>query len=362
MSGLESDFMEQFAEDGTFDFVKAEIARVNATTSPEASAEDTDSTPSETDEQAAVEPVTTEPEGDEVVVEPEGDEPAAPPADGDEEEMFLELTPELEALINEKYDGDINKALNALPNAQSVIGRQGNELGDVKRQLAEIQEKLNRPVPQAYDAWPDSDDEPEEIVPVYRNIAEQAFDNEDPQTFIRAVETWREVDPLGAATYRDAKRVELLLREREDQTAPAQDDLEPRMAALVEKYPDIQKPEIQQEIGALAQARPTLGRLLADATTAERVQILEDLYVEVAGRKASDTSQHALRKVAIRRSEEATQARQAAQVARGGGGAPTPTEPEDVRIPLGKTKQSMSANKLGAELEAIFGHKVDIGE
>jgi len=360
MSELESELQEQFEKDGTAQFVRDHIAAANAVQSPEADAEDTDSTPSETDELDTTEPVT--PEEPTAVASPVEDEAVEPLADGEDEEMFLELTPELEALINEKYDGDINKALNALPNAQSVIGRQGNELGDVKRQLAEIQEQLARPAPQSYAAWPDPDDEPEEIVPVYREIAEAAFVNEDPQTFIRSVETWAQVDPLGAATFRDSKRVELLLREREDQPLSAQDDLEPRMAALVAKYPEIQKPEIQQEIGKLAQARPTLGRLLADATTEERVQILEDLYVEVAGRQASDTSQTALRRVAIKRSEEATQARQAAQVARGGGGTPKPTEPEDVRIPMGKTKQSMSANKLGAELEAIFGHKVEIGE
>jgi hypothetical protein len=171
---------------------------------------------------------------------------------------------------------------------------------------------------------------------------------------------------LGAATFKDSKRVELLLREQEaGQSAPAatqEAPLDEQMAALVAEYPDIQKPEIHAEIGALAQARPTLGRMLAEATTTERVQILKDLYLEVAGRTASETSQQALRRVAIRRSEDATQARREAQVAKGGGGAPQPVVEEDVRIPLGKTQQSLSKKKLGAELESIFGHPIEIGE
>jgi hypothetical protein len=366
MSELEQSFMEQFAEDGTFDFVKAEIARVNATTSPDEPS-DTDS-PSETAAEVQ-EPVvdSTEEEVPAVVgIEPEVEpEEPAPVEPEPEVEEYLELSPEVEKLVNEKYGGDLGKALAALGESQSLIGRQGNELGDLRAELQQIRETLERPAPQPYAQWPDEYDEPEVAVPRFRQIAEAAFGNEDPQTFINAVEAWNQVDPLGAATFKDAKRVELLLRDQEQTPAPAatqEAPLETQMAALVSEYPEIQKPEIHAEIGALAQARPTLGRMLAEATTTERVQILKDLYLEVAGRKASETSQQALRRVAIRRSEDATQARREAQVAKGGGGAPQPVVDDDVRIPLGKTQQSLSTNKLQRELSAIFGHEIEIGE
>ena len=56
--------------------------------------------------------------------------------------MYLDLTPETEEYLA-KYDGDLTKALNAAANAQSLIGRQGNELGDVRRELQELRERLD---------------------------------------------------------------------------------------------------------------------------------------------------------------------------------------------------------------------------
>ena len=81
---------------------------------------------------------------------------------------------------------------------------------------------------------------------------------------------------------------------------------------------------------------PTLGRVLhEDGNPAERVQALEELYLRVANRQTSETSQQALRRVAVKNSEEARRARQQAQVASSGRGSVSEPEATARKIPLG---------------------------
>lgn len=351
MSQVEEDaLIEQFRADGTFDWMRQQanipVGKEPAETEPE-------------------EVEVPEEEGPEIlegaIAAPE--EIVETPIQ--EEEMFLDLTPETEELLK-RFGGDLNKALQSAADAQKLINRQGGEVGDLRkqneeilRQLSELKEAQARPQLR----WPDEDDEPEDAVEALQSIAESAFYAEDLDTFVRAYEAWKQIDPLGANAYSLLKQTEARVLAAQPQTSSP--SLEQGVNALLEKYPQLNTPDFQAQLGAELQKLPTLGRLLRGeipgTTPAERVAALEELAQRVASRQVDDNSRKAQRRVAVRNAEEAAKARREARVAQESQ-AKTVKEEEDVRIPLGTTKMSISKSKVGKELEEIFGTAVEIGE
>ena len=270
---------------------------------------------------------------------PETPEQPEPTMGEDEEGLFLDLTPEMEAFLA-KYDGDLGKALQAAAWEESVRGRQGNELGQLRQELEQMRQQMAQGFqaapPVAYPSFPDEDDDPDDAADRLEQIAELAFQSQDLSTFGRAFEAWREVDPRGANAYRLLKQTELQAQEiqarLETPGAPAEQDLNEGMQRLVEKYPNLQTPEFQQALQAEVEKYPTLGALLRGetpgVTPTERIQAMEELVERVASRSTTEQAQAALRRVRIRQSEEAQQARREAQVGAAGAAARTAETPE----------------------------------
>ena len=300
------------------------------------------------------------------VVEEEGEveeveEVETPELTAEEEEvLYLELDDDTQSLIDTKYGGDLSKALVALRESQSLLGRQGNELGDLRRELAEFRQSVERGqvLGQPYPEMPDEYDDPADAAVKYRAIAEQAFAREDVDTFSGIVDAWIEVDPLGGNTYRDLKILQL--QNAMQAVTPAapqgnpQDVIAAGVAKVQEEFPQMLTPEFQAEFDAEIQKFPTLKGLLwgeiPGTTPEQRVEALRETVTRIASRQTGETEEKARRRVAVVRSEAARQARVDAKVASGQSARIAEPEVEARTVPLGESGRSLDINKLNAML------------
>lgn len=344
-------FIEGLREDGILDELNASLGRAEVEAPAEAeTAEEPEVAPAE--EPEGDEPAATPEAEPEVEPEPEPEPEPAPAAEVD----YIELAPETEEYL-QKYGGDVNEALKAAANAQSLIGRQGNEVGELRAELTELREALTQQqyqAPQPYRTpLPDPEEADEdELVAAYSSIAYEAIERRDAATLGQAVEAWGEIQPFQASQFlsrlqQQAYANELAALQQQGTT----DVLAEQMQELQQRHPDLASRV--DEIGEEAQRSPALGRLLReDVDPATRANALEELYLRVANRQTSETSQQALRRVAVKQSEEARRARQGAQVASSGRGSVAEPDAKPHLIPLGKTGRSVDLNRVDEILQS----------
>jgi hypothetical protein len=366
MSNLEVGSTQQEMEaNGEMDFIRQHVAAAQGQTPAPAEPADTveDSAEEEVPTDDGIDP---EPESDEEQ-ESESEESEQPEAEAeeltpDEEEvLYLELDDETQSLIDDKYGGDVNKALGALRESQSLIGRQGSELGDLRKQLEDLAELVTKgqTMSQPYPDLPDEYAEPHEAAAAYRAIAEEAFRREDIDTFSEIVDTWIEQDPAGASTYRDLKILQLQQAVGQQAPASPQDDeatLKAGTAAVQEKYPRFKADdtEFMSAFETELEKFPTLRALLwgeiPGTTPEQRVSALEETVGRVASQFTAETERAARRRVAIRTSEEARQARREAKVVSGESARVVEEEAAPRTVPMGQTGRSLDLDRLNAML------------
>lgn len=264
------------------------------------------------------EEVVPEPEGytEEVAVESVPEEEAEEAEDqpvaevDDDSDIVLELDEGVLDLVNTKYGGDIGKALEALQEAQSVIGRQGTELGELRElrtQVDSLRELMTLQQQASSVDWDEAiADNPEQAVHL-------ALQYQNPQAFEEALESWAATEPIKAFTF--------LQEIQQAVTAPPPTSLESEMEALRGRYPDIQQrlPAIEKAAGE----RPALARLLNDEDPRTRAQALEDLYHLSAGAGTPDTSK-AAKRIVLQARAEADAAKADAAVVSASNTAPPP--------------------------------------
>ena len=362
MSQIEDAIYEQMKADGTADWINQTVAE--ATGEPAATTEAPDEGTDEVDEVEEVDDSTEEEVPADAETDPEAESEAADAAEAsaEDEGLFIDMTPETEAFLA-KYNGDLNAALQGAANLTSKFGEQGNELGDLRKELAqyraEVQAQVNQPVIE----WPDEDAEPEEAVLQYRQIAEQATSTQDEQTLGNAITAWHEIDPLGAEAWATMKYTQMMIEESRANTGTAPvPTLEDGVADLAKKYPQLQTSEFQAEVGKELERFPTLQRTFHDQTASptERLAALEEASRLVASRQTDGDVRQAVRRVAVKTSEEARKSRAAARVATGGGRG-KPVVPEDRQIKVGSTGQTVGANVLQKRIKELTGMDVQVG-
>lgn len=343
---------QEMEENGEMQFIRDHVAA--------AQAEDEGGAPAPVEEADTVEEQEEE-QSDEPEVVEEGTEPAeideSVQDETTDDTVWLDLDEDTERLLNEKYSGDLNEMLRAAREGQSVIGRQGNELGAVRQELEALREQLTTGLQaaQPYAPWPDEFADTPEIAAGLRVIAEQAFDRRDPETFQRAIVAWEEADPLSAGMYRDLK--EMQVRQIESQ-APAVEDPEATLAKMVDtvvsEFPQFQSDQFQAQVAQELEKTPSLKAVLwgqvPGVSVEERSTILREAAQRVVQRTTSETAQNARKRIAVRTSEEARQARVAAQVARGSTARETTDEPEARTVAMGETGRTLNIDRLNAML------------
>src|SRR5512145_2953881 len=177
MSELHTSLVQQeMEESGEMDFIRQHVAAANAAAKGEAPAP---AAPADTVEQEQV-------EEEEQIPEESGEEevPAVaeiePEAESDDV-LYLELDEDTQALLDSKYGGDLNAMLKAAREAQSLIGRQGNELGELRKEMEEWRAEMAQSLAaaQPYPEYPDEYADGQEAAVQLRRIAEEAFRRQD---------------------------------------------------------------------------------------------------------------------------------------------------------------------------------------
>ena len=264
-------------DDAEFEEAMSSLVAPDEETATDETAEET---PAEETVEAAVEP---DEEPEEVV---EGETPA--PQYGEEVEAYLS-----------KYGGDIEKALAAAIQAQSKIGEQGQELGELRRMVQEI---MDRPEPKA----PQSPFVPEQIQEAIDanpgQVAQWAIQNENPHVYEAALSEWYDQDPKAATRFEITLNRELAKQEAQAQIAPEIESVREREKAramndahrnLSTRYEDFQQ-------------------VLETATEAETAGINRDLLSSVMNENPQAAMELVYRWVKSGRGQQA--ATQAAQV------------------------------------------------
>lgn len=234
--------------------------------------------------EAEPEPVAEEAPAPELEPAPEPEPEAAPVADetGD---------PAIAAYLK-KYDGDINKALQAGAQAQRRIGEMKTEVGQTREQneelqrvvdeVAQLKDQLSQqrtqvPVDQATANWFD-----EQVIQNPMAAMEWARQQGNQILVQRGIQTWKELDPYGAARYENALDMQALRQELTTQR-PSDESIEIQSALseVLARHPEFV--QYTDDLPALLEERPYDARGLSGSLQ-EKVAALQTLF-ELAERK-----------------------------------------------------------------------------
>lgn len=153
---------------------------------------------------------------------------AGTPASG--EDVYTHDDPEVAALL-ERYGGNLDEALRGAVEAQRLIGRQGNELGEIRRRLDEIDQR-SATAPQASPTHPHYNPMAVDVEAVVENGDAEGFalqlidamEAGDPNAsalYDRLMASWVETEPWKAQRLANAyqeTRIERMLERRLSQT------------------------------------------------------------------------------------------------------------------------------------------------
>ena len=148
----------------------------------------------------------------------------------DEGEPEDELSPEVESLL-EKHGGDaeaaLAEAIQRHKNAESLIGRQGNDLGKLREEIAELRGEVRAqrelaPTAATQEQPPMSNEELEELVAEHggQQVALWAV-NERPDLYERVHRIWRVDEPDEATDFRLEYKLHQQRLELQKAQAPA---------------------------------------------------------------------------------------------------------------------------------------------
>lgn len=245
---------------------------------------------------------------------------AAKPAEAD---LAAEETPAERLLAgNFKTADELERAYEEL---RSLNGRQGQELGDLRRtfeqQFAQINEQLQRQ-PQAPPVQITSD--LIDTNPAY--AAQLAYEQENGTAFQLAFSAWKDEDPFGASAWAGAKQTETQIAELnakyEERLSAVQAQIAPvtqtaqaaRIAALVAQTPGLAEFVASDKIATVAQEFPEVAAALLSGTPDQKVRSLQTLHQIARGRE-SDNLQVTQQDIARQQAEQAQAVREEAFVA-----------------------------------------------
>lgn len=252
----------------------------------------------------------------------------------DDDEIVIEIDDDLQAVLD-RFDGDVGKALRALSDSQSMIGRQANEVGQLRQQLAELQQTVQQgfqQIPQQQFFGPyqnDLDENP-------KGLVYEALQRGDAQTMELAIRAWGEEEPFEAATFlfslQQQQAAEQAQAYQPEPVAPqgVGQSLEQAMADVVARHPDVEK--YLPGLGETAKEFPTLRNFLESGTPAQKAQAFEELLVITKTRShATDTSK-AVKRVLLKTQEEVRK------------------EKSDAAVVSAQTQSAATAQKQGLDL------------
>lgn len=269
-------------------------------------------TPEESEPAAAGPAAAAEP------VEPAAAAPAPADAPGGAQEVADALQvdvddPEVQAYL-EKFGGDPAKALKAAVNAQALLGRQGQELGELRRIVEErLPEPEPAPQPQydqdALEVW--FAEHPTQIP----ELAARAYLEGNEQVLNTAIAAWEDVDRGAARAFERKIAVAEARRElsaESEQRNQIVDEWSDAAEKFAEAHPDLE--QVAPKMRELAPQFPNMIQILRTGDPGSKLEVLEFLYDKARGQSA-DTLVTSARSIAREQAREAEEAIAGAAVA-----------------------------------------------
>lgn len=299
-------------------FFQAEMADQQADTPSD------DGPAAETAEPEASEP-QPEPEAEpEVEAEAEAEKPEPPRDDAGRFLPHKFTDPEIQGLV-EKYGGDVNQALKAAVEAQRLIGRQGQELGELRKQMEEtLEQRLTQfqqqtqqaqYAPSMVQSYIDDGN--------YYAAAETARQTGNQALLGHVLSSWGADSPYEATVYTSALQQQEFARQIEERLGQFREMAQPitqitsqqKMGQALTEFSE-GKPDMQQvapEMLKVAEQSPTVVALLAQDDPQVRAEVLDYLYTKARAR-IGDTLATAKQNADAQAQDEARQAKQQATV------------------------------------------------
>lgn len=224
----------------------------------------------------------------------------------DDGDIVLEIDEDLEAVL-QRYDGDVGKALRSLSEKESMVGRQANEVGELRQQINQLQALVQQGFQQAQQApqyygpyMNDLEDNP-------KGLVYEALERGDAQTMQLAIRAWGEEEPFEASTFlfslqQQAAAEQASVHQQPSPAYAAGPTLEDAMADVVSRHPDAEK--YLPGLGETAQEFPTLRNSLDSGTPAQKAQAFEELLVITKARTAQSDTSSAVKRVILKTQEE----------------------------------------------------------
>ncbi len=237
-----------------------------------------------------------------------------------------------------KYGGDPEAALKALEESQSMIGRQGQELGELRR-LQERQDLLEQQLKQQQEVQqPESNniDWGALIEHDPAQAAQMAYQYADAGALQAAVDAWGEEDPFQAAMFAQRLAQEHLQYELQQRFESQQaslgpqslpEDVQVEIRAVKDSHDDFD--QYIPAMTKLSQELPLLAQTLQQGDAKTRAMALEDLYRIAKSQDIPDTSD-ARRTIALRVKSETDQAKADAAVVAASSSAPSAVSGTDL--------------------------------
>lgn len=260
-------------------------------------------------------PAASEPEGTaepEVAEQPEGERDEQQTEEGEPGD------PDVEAYLA-RFGGDQEKALKAAVEAQRMIGRQGQEYGELRKELEHLREAVgNQPAPslapqQQIVEWIDSQEDP-------RVAVQWAIQNDlNGPLYQRAMDNWHEVQPRAAAAFERQVEMNTLRQEMEARLTPVQQQTQQNAFAATWQKLRSEIPDLDQHRDQILQAAQETPEILLSLQTGDPAKaetVIRQLY-KIASFDAKSATQAATTAVSQQVAAETAAAKKQAFVAAG---------------------------------------------
>ncbi len=214
-----------------------------------------------------------------------------------------------------KYGGDTQKALEAAIEAQSLIGRQGQELGAIRQELQTFREQFT-PEATETDGWENAEQAQTWAQEMaysdnWREGAQYALDKNDPSLYETIMEGAYQTDPRGATRFEMYQASQYQEKQLLDKIGPT---IAPMVAAshskqFTDQWNDLRNnfediDNLSSQMMQIAQSRPDLVAALKNPSAESQRQVITDLYAlaklgtvaplqQVAGQAAENAAANA---------------------------------------------------------------------
>lgn len=246
---------------------------------------------------------------------------AQEPAEAAEETEEAEPDPDRELLDRylSKYDGDEAQALKAAANQDSLLGRQAQELGELRAQQAQMEQYLQmQQMAQAQAQRSSYPTDWETLIDEDPAAATKlAYEQGNETAYQAAAQAWEELSPGTPRVWYDNEQMkgalgQLAQVQQQQQSQEQRWQMAQRADELVRQYPDL--PNALEEMSQIAPKFPYELRALVNGTPQEALAATESLYLKARALKGGEFAQKA-QEIARSQTEEEMRVREGASVA-----------------------------------------------